>query len=259
MTAIRTLAITFLLVGCGVGPMDDPRRGRYIEVDESSLAYAVAAVGDDCAPGCIWSNYAIQMGAQPASHRCAGTACVCVVQGDVYSACNGATAADDAPTASPPPPSPARRPPATRTVAADILAAHDRGAITLWDQNFGHDDGADPLRNLRDAAHGRRASRSCHGRAPCGGVSLDGRLLRGMRALIEQYDLRYFVTSVAGASHSAGSLHYSGRAVDIDEVNGARVFGVSINGEHRAYPISIMNPHEMANDILGGEPIALAY
>ena len=38
-----------------------------------------------------------------------------------------------------------------------------------------------------------------------------------------------------------------------------RVFGVSINGEHRAYPLRIMNPHEMANDALGGEPFALAY
>ena len=38
-----------------------------------------------------------------------------------------------------------------------------------------------------------------------------------------------------------------------------RVFGVSINGEHRAYPLRIMNPHEMANDVLGGEQIALAY
>lgn len=38
-----------------------------------------------------------------------------------------------------------------------------------------------------------------------------------------------------------------------------RVFGVSINGEHRAYPLRIVNPHEMANDVLGGEPIALAY
>ncbi len=38
-----------------------------------------------------------------------------------------------------------------------------------------------------------------------------------------------------------------------------RVFGVSVNGEHRAYPLRIMNPHEMANDVLGGEPIALAY
>ena len=38
-----------------------------------------------------------------------------------------------------------------------------------------------------------------------------------------------------------------------------RVFGVSVNGEHRAYPHHILNMHEMANDVLGGEPIALAY
>jgi hypothetical protein len=38
-----------------------------------------------------------------------------------------------------------------------------------------------------------------------------------------------------------------------------RVFGVSINGEHRAYPLRILNPHEMANDVIGGVPIALAY
>ena len=38
-----------------------------------------------------------------------------------------------------------------------------------------------------------------------------------------------------------------------------RVFGVSINGEHRAYPLRILNAHEMANDVLGGEPFALAY
>ena len=38
-----------------------------------------------------------------------------------------------------------------------------------------------------------------------------------------------------------------------------RVFGVSINGEHRAYPHRVMNLHEMANDVLGGVPIALAY
>ena len=38
-----------------------------------------------------------------------------------------------------------------------------------------------------------------------------------------------------------------------------RVFGVSINGEHRAYPLRIVNAHEMVNDVLGGEPIALAY
>lgn len=40
---------------------------------------------------------------------------------------------------------------------------------------------------------------------------------------------------------------------------GDRVFGISINGEHRAYPHRILNPHEMANDVVGGVPIALAY
>ena len=38
-----------------------------------------------------------------------------------------------------------------------------------------------------------------------------------------------------------------------------RVFGVSFNGEHRAYPHRILNPHEMANDVVGGVPFALAY
>ena len=38
-----------------------------------------------------------------------------------------------------------------------------------------------------------------------------------------------------------------------------RVFGVSFNGQHRAYPHRILNAHEMANDVVGGVPFALAY
>jgi hypothetical protein len=37
------------------------------------------------------------------------------------------------------------------------------------------------------------------------------------------------------------------------------VFGVSINGDNRAYPLRIMDWHEMADDVVGGEPVALAY
>ncbi|KKJ76091.1 hypothetical protein WH95_15145 [Kiloniella litopenaei] len=37
------------------------------------------------------------------------------------------------------------------------------------------------------------------------------------------------------------------------------VFGVSINGDTRAYPLRIMNWHEMFNDVIGGVPVALAY
>jgi hypothetical protein len=37
------------------------------------------------------------------------------------------------------------------------------------------------------------------------------------------------------------------------------VFGVTLNGQSRAYPHRIMDWHEMANDVVGGLPVALAY
>lgn len=37
------------------------------------------------------------------------------------------------------------------------------------------------------------------------------------------------------------------------------VFGVSINGDARAYPLRILDWHEMFNDTVGGVPVSLAY
>lgn len=39
----------------------------------------------------------------------------------------------------------------------------------------------------------------------------------------------------------------------------SRVVGVTINGQSRAYPISVLNWHECVNDVLGGVPIAVTY
>lgn len=38
-----------------------------------------------------------------------------------------------------------------------------------------------------------------------------------------------------------------------------QVFGVEINGDARAYPLRIMNSHELANDVVGGQPVSLVY
>ena len=38
-----------------------------------------------------------------------------------------------------------------------------------------------------------------------------------------------------------------------------RVFGVSINDDTRAYPARFLDWHEMFNDVVGGEPVSLAY
>lgn len=38
-----------------------------------------------------------------------------------------------------------------------------------------------------------------------------------------------------------------------------RVFGVSLNGDTRAYPARFLDWHEMFNDVVGGQPVSLAY
>ncbi len=38
-----------------------------------------------------------------------------------------------------------------------------------------------------------------------------------------------------------------------------RVFGVGLNGDHRAYPVKVLSWHEMLNDVVGGEPVVLSY
>ena len=40
---------------------------------------------------------------------------------------------------------------------------------------------------------------------------------------------------------------------------GDAVFGLVVNGEARAYPLRIMDWHEMANDLVGGVPVSLSY
>lgn len=111
--------------------------------------------------------------------------------------------------------------------ASTILASHDAGTLTLWNQTFGQFDGADPLSNIRDAVAGVAVKTSCYGNAPCTRVKLSSSLLDGMAKLRTQYGYRYFVTAIAGATHSFGSLHYAGRAFDLDEVNGVRITGDS--------------------------------
>ncbi len=40
---------------------------------------------------------------------------------------------------------------------------------------------------------------------------------------------------------------------------GVSVVGVSVNGEHRAYPLYVLKNHQVVNDQLGGVPIAASW
>lgn len=38
-----------------------------------------------------------------------------------------------------------------------------------------------------------------------------------------------------------------------------QVLGLSINGDHRAYPITMLSRHEIVNDVVGGRPVAVTW
>ena len=109
-----------------------------------------------------------------------------------------------------------------------LLNHDDAGNITLyWSLPSGVNDNASPLENVEDAASGYAASTSCYGTAPCASVSLSLDMLYGMVSLIQDYGYSYFVTSIAGGSHSSTSYHYAGTAVDVDRINGVKINGDS--------------------------------
>ncbi|MEM7334908.1 MAG: DUF3179 domain-containing protein [Chloroflexota bacterium] len=84
----------------------------------------------------------------------------------------------------------------------------------------------------------------------------------------------FFIDPVAD-SFRPGEIVYGGVVVDgIPALNSSEqvpatashgtfswepVFGVSLNGDSRAYPLRIMDWHEMANDVIGGVPVSIAY
>ncbi len=62
-----------------------------------------------------------------------------------------------------------------------------------------------------------------------------------------------------GAMRGADMLEYNNNARRNYVVTTDRVIGVTVNGESRAYPLAVMNAHEVVNDTLGGVPIAVSY
>lgn len=68
-----------LLLSCA--DVSDTHRGGNGAVEKSLL-------GNYCAPGCVWSSYAVAMGVQKLTHYCDGQGCHCVADGDIYSSCS---------------------------------------------------------------------------------------------------------------------------------------------------------------------------
>lgn len=74
------------------------------------------------------------------------------------------------------------------------------------------------------------------------------------------------VESFIPALRRVGDIHaldrirtWSVEEADVELSDSERVLGLSIGGEHRAYPIRILNHHEVVNDAVGATPVAVTY
>jgi hypothetical protein len=52
---------------------------------------------------------------------------------------------------------------------------------------------------------------------------------------------------------------YDSLRADLEYAPDELVLGVAINGEARAYPVDLLAQHEIVNDVVGGQPIAVTY
>jgi zinc D-Ala-D-Ala carboxypeptidase len=82
-------------------------------------------------------------------------------------------------------------------------------------------DNADATDDVVQSIFLMRAHRSCYENAPCGDVGLSLDLMRGMIELAKVY--QYEISEIAGGSHSKGSRHYAGVAMDVTKINGLPV------------------------------------
>jgi peptidoglycan hydrolase-like protein with peptidoglycan-binding domain len=108
----------------------------------------------------------------------------------------------------------------TRAQLAATIRDSSRIGLATYHES-GVSDSAFARTEIVDTANGLAAKRSCYQNAPCGSVYLDTRLLNGMITLSQSWS--YFVTEIAGGSHSVGSRHYDGVAVDVGTINGSGV------------------------------------
>ena len=98
----------------------------------------------------------------------------------------------------------------------------DTSGITLAVAHISNvNDDATVLQNIVDTADGRPVRLSKYDNAPGGTVTLLAPILNLILVIGKTYT--YSITEIAGGSHSTGSRHYVGVAIDIGQLSGSIV------------------------------------
>jgi len=151
--------------------------------------------------------------------------------------------------------------PGTVTQPAKILANTilSKPQITLSTVHpSGNVDAANAAQNIKDTSLGNPAQRSSYTdggiKGPGGSISLTQIMLQGMVVLSGQFSFR--VSEIAGGVHSnePNDSHYTGRAFDVDQINGKPVN--SNNPDYKAFEqgcknagaVQVLGPGDAGHD-----------
>ncbi len=111
--------------------------------------------------------------------------------------------------------------------ASNILANRNISPATVHTSKVV--DNATAKQNLIDVSKGKKASTSNYGNAPGTTTVLNQKLLDGVEQLSKKFS--FSISEIAGGSHSVGSQHYYGNAIDVNYVNGEHVDKLSMTDE----------------------------
>ena len=81
------LITIIVLLGCSDTPIENIDSGNLASEAALGKGDTFSTIGASCAPGCIWSGYAVSIEAQEATNECAGIPCACVEDGNVWASC----------------------------------------------------------------------------------------------------------------------------------------------------------------------------
>ena len=84
---MRKFLICLLVLGCSDELVEDFENEKLHPTEIVAKGDTYSTIGTSCGVGCVWSGYAISVGAQEATHDCAGIPCVCVENGNVWVTC----------------------------------------------------------------------------------------------------------------------------------------------------------------------------